>query len=199
MPTATPETRTVTLAGRNFLLRTLNAGDLECLRDFFYSHTPETIQSRYGYMIKDMTPERAAQLVCVDQTHDLALGIFEPTSHNGVLHAVGRYCLDPSGNSAEAAFVVRETMRNFGMARCLLKTLVTTAKARGLAQLWANTAVDNQTMLHILHKAGFKQEKHRTDGTIVMKLNLNQKSVTPKKITPRQKAVKPSRNRLDRR
>ena len=161
-------------ADKTCLLRTLDVNDLERLRDFFYSHTPETIHARYGYMIKDMTPQRAAQLVCIDQTRDLALGIFEPAAGE-ILHAVGRYCMDSTGASAEVAFVVRETLRNSGIASCLLDALVKTAEARKLAFLWASTAPDNHAMLHLLHKAGFKQDKHLTDGNVLMKLVLKSK------------------------
>ena len=188
MSASIPAPKTTVFADKNCILRTLNAGDLERLRAFFYSHTPETIHARYGYMIKDMTPQRATQLVCIDQTRDLALGIFEPAAGE-ILHAVGRYCLDTSGTSAEAAFVVRETLRNSGMAGCLLDALVNTARTRGLVYLWASTAPDNHAMLHLLHKAGFRQDRHLTDGTMMMKLALKRKpAASPRTRSGRKKS-----------
>ncbi|MDD5260859.1 MAG: GNAT family N-acetyltransferase [Methylacidiphilales bacterium] len=167
--------RIVKLHGGQYLLRALGPPDMEQLRTFFYSHTPETIHLRYGYMIKDMTPERAALLVGVDQTRDFALGIFEDSPKGQILDAVGRYCLDDTGASAEMAFVVRESKRGLGMASLLLQTLVDAAQSRHLMEAWASVAPDNHTMLHLLHKAGFKTGKPSSDGNLVWRLGLSKK------------------------
>ena len=165
----------IILADSPYLLRPLDLSDLERLRDFFYSHTPETIHLRYGYMIKDMTPERAFQLVGMDQTRDMALGIFEDTAAGQILHAVGRYCLDESGTSAEAAFVVRESKRGLGMADLLLQHLLATAKSRNLEKIWASVAPENHPMLHVLRNAGFKKENISAEGALVLQLQLKGK------------------------
>ena len=45
----------VTLRGTDYVLRRLRPDDEKRLQDFFYSHSQETIQLRYGYMISTMT------------------------------------------------------------------------------------------------------------------------------------------------
>lgn len=136
-------------------LRLLHGGDEEILRAFFRSHTPETIYERYGYPVPDMNFDRAHQLVGVDQSRDCAVGIFETDARGEALDAVGRYCLDPDGRNAEVAFVVRESKRNLGMAKALLKVLIVTAKARGLDALWAQLAPGNGPMMAVFRRAGF--------------------------------------------
>jgi len=141
--------------GRVGLVRPLRAGDESQLQEFFRSHTAETVYERYGCLISTMTAERASQLVNVDQSRDCALGIFEPTPDGEKLHAVGRYCLDPDGKSAELAFVVRETLRHQGMATILLERLIRTARDRRLARLWAQVNAQNAAMLGIFRRHGF--------------------------------------------
>ena len=139
-----------------YVLRPLQPSDERRLQEFFYSHTQETIQSRYGYMVSRMTRERAYELVNVDQTKDLALTLVEVQGPREVLHAVGRYYLDPDGKSAEVAFVTRETKRHCGLARALFDRMRTIAKKRGLASVHAQVLPENEAMLGL-----FRSYKHK--------------------------------------
>jgi RimJ/RimL family protein N-acetyltransferase len=153
-------------------VRPLRAGDEPRLQEFFQSHTPDTIYERYGCLVSTMTAERASALVNVDQTRDCALGIFAPAPGGEILLAVGRYCLDASGEAAELAFVVRETMRGQGMATTLLRLLSKTARTRGLARLWAQTNNHNADMLGIFRRAGFTLVPEPDNGIICATLAL---------------------------
>jgi GNAT superfamily N-acetyltransferase len=133
--------------GQPYVLRLLGPVDEGRLISFFNSHTEETIRQRYGYHIAEMTHERARRLVGVDQTRDLALG-------EEVLHAVGRYLLDPAGRSAEMAFVVRESKRGLGICTTLLRTLLRIARRRGMSYLYAQVQADNAPMRSIFRRHG---------------------------------------------
>lgn len=153
-------------------VRPLRGGDEPLLQEFFHSHTPDTIYERYGCLVSTMTAERASALVNVDQTRDCALGIFAPAPGGEILLAVGRYCLDASGEAAELAFVVRETMRGQGMATTLLRLLIQTARTRGLARLWAQTNNHNADMLGIFRRAGFTLVPEPDNGIVCATLPL---------------------------
>jgi acetyltransferase len=138
-----------------YVVRLLGPGDRERLRAFFASHSPETIRERYGYLLSDMSPERASTLVSVDQGRDLALGIFGRKAKDEIIHAVGRYCLGGDGLSAEFALVVRESKRRLGMGAFLLRTLVETARRRGLREIWGQVESGNAAMLGLARRLGF--------------------------------------------
>ena len=72
-----PAPETIVSGGAAYSVRPLCSEDEGRLREFFQSHSRETVQSRYGYMISTMTRERARSLVNVDQVRDVALGVFE--------------------------------------------------------------------------------------------------------------------------
>jgi len=161
-----PSSETLQLGTSLYTLRPLNASDKGRLQNFFYSHTPDTIRNRYGYRLTEMTPQRASQLVGVDQLNDVALGIFEGRDDTVMLHAVGRYFSDREDKSAECAFVVRESKRKLGMGSLLLERLITIARARGLHKLWAQVAASNYAMLSVFSKFG-ATIKSQEDTTIV--------------------------------
>ena len=114
------ESSWVKFQNTRLFLRPLHPSDMRGLQEFFYSHDEETIRLRYGYQRDRMTGESAYKLAAVDQTRDLALGIFAEENGRQVMRAVGRYFLDPDGKRAEVAFVVHEATRHSGMAGFLL-------------------------------------------------------------------------------
>jgi GNAT superfamily N-acetyltransferase len=134
-------------------MRALAPGDETRLQEFFHSHSVNTIYDRYGGLVTTMTTERAHELVAVDQTRDCALAIL--SSDGRQIHAVGRYCLDASGDSAELAFVVREDQRRRGLATALLKRLIGVAQDRGLRRLWGQVNTHNAAMLGLFRRHGF--------------------------------------------
>lgn len=147
------------LGGRTYLLRPLGPADEGRLISFFASHTEETIRQRYGYHIAEMTHERARRLVGVDQRRDAALGLFERAADGDeVLHAVGRYLLDPARPTAEVAFVVRETKRNLGICTLLLRTLLRLARERGMSYLYAQVQNGNAPMLAVFRRHGARMK-----------------------------------------
>jgi GNAT superfamily N-acetyltransferase len=149
------EPREIMFGGQPHVLRLVGPADEGRLISFFNSHTEETIRQRYGYHISEMTHERARRLVGVDQSRDLALGVFERAPDGEeVLHAVGRYLIDPAGRSAEMAFVVRESKRGLGICTVLLRTLLRVARHRGMSYLYAQVQADNAPMLTIFRRHG---------------------------------------------
>ena len=149
-----PGPREFRVGARAYTLRRLGPDDAARLQEFFHSHTRETIQLRYGHAVARMTPERAFELVNVDQTRDLALTIVERVGPRDVIHAVGRYYVDTSGTSGEVAFVVHESCRRRGFATRLMQMLVDTARRRGLTSLWGHVRRDNLPMLALFRRFG---------------------------------------------
>jgi GNAT superfamily N-acetyltransferase len=155
-PTACLPPRTIVLRdGRSYRLRPLTAADAGLVVDFFRTLSPETIRSRYGYLIRNMTPERAHELVAVAPKHELPLGILErDESGREVLCAMGRLVVAPDGQSAECAFLVHDRKRRLGMASRLLTYLRLAGRRRGLPRLFAQVRRENRAMLQVFRAAG---------------------------------------------
>jgi len=168
------ESHRLTLADGRYLLRPLHPSDIRRLQEFFYSHTLETIQMRYGYAVTRMPRERAYDLVNVNQGRDLALAIFETQGPREIIHAVGRYYLDDDGRSAEVAFVVRETKRRCGMASTLMDAILAVARRRGLTSVWGRVRKDNLPMLALFRRYGATTTRAEGDenGDLDVRINL---------------------------
>lgn len=170
-PTPNLPNRVMHLPDGEYQLRTLGPNDRRNLQDFFKSHTAETVYQRYGHPVKVMTDDDADRLVGVDQSRDLALTLIEIKDNKDIIHAVGRYCLNPVGKSAEVAFVVRESKRQLGFTTCLMQEMIRVAKDRKLFSLWASVLPSNHPMRKALEKFAFR-EIERDNDEIIFELKL---------------------------
>lgn len=151
-PTATLPPRLVLLRdGRDYRLRPLGPADAPRVSEMFATLSAETVRARYGYLIHDMTPERATRLVTVDPTREVPLGIFSlrPDGSEDRLWAMGRLVHAPDHSSAECAFLVHDSQRRLGMASCLLRHLRVLGRRRGLPRLFAQVRRENKAMLNV--------------------------------------------------
>ncbi|HLP26853.1 MAG TPA: GNAT family N-acetyltransferase [Acidobacteriota bacterium] len=142
--------------GRDYRLRALTSSDAARVAEMFATLSEETIRARYGYLIHDMTAERAARLVDVDPAREAPLGIFEHTAdgHEGRLWAMGRLVHAPDHQAAECAFLVHDSQRRLGMASTLLKYLRVLGRRRGLPRLFAQVRRENKAMLNVFIENG---------------------------------------------
>ncbi|WP_425499850.1 GNAT family N-acetyltransferase [Cerasicoccus fimbriatus] len=168
------EFQRIRIQDKDYVLRPLHPSDERNLQEFFYSHTAETIQKRYGYSVQRMSRERASELVGVNQEQDLALGVFERRGPRQRLRAVGRYYLEEDESSAEVAFVVDETMRRHGLGSLLLKRMMSIAHRRGLQCLWALVAPDNIPMLRLFEKYHGKRVGGISDGMVHIRIPVSE-------------------------
>lgn len=156
-PTATLPPRLVRLRdGRDYRLRPLGPADAAFVAEMFSTLSPESVRARYGYLIHDMTAERAGRLVDVDRTRELPLGIFSlrPDGSEEHLWAMGRLVHAPDHRSAECAFLVHDSQRRLGMASCLLRHLRVVGRRRGLPRLFAQVRRENKAMLNVFIQNG---------------------------------------------
>jgi RimJ/RimL family protein N-acetyltransferase len=144
--------RTMKFGDDEFLVRPLHPKDVMRLRDFFYSHTLETIYHRYFTVKKHLSHEEARHLCSVDYRSRMAFGVFRGADETAKLVAVGRYDLNPRANLAETAMVVGETWRSRGIGTALMKLLLEYAQGQGIRGIRAEVLPGNQGMVR-LHQA----------------------------------------------
>lgn len=142
--------------GRDYRLRPLGPADAPRIAEMFATLSTESIRARYGYLIHDMSPERATRLVDVDPRREAPLGIFEcdAAGREGRLCAMGRLVHAPDNRSAECAFLVHDRQRRLGMASTLLKYLRVLGRRRGLPRLFAQVRRENKAMLNVFIQNG---------------------------------------------
>ncbi|MGJ8673406.1 MAG: GNAT family N-acetyltransferase [Rubritalea sp.] len=142
-----------------YLSRPLHPSDVRALQQFFYAQDEETIRLRYGQAIPTLDEGAAYRMASVDQSHDLAIGMFYRNDHCELLRAVGRFYLDKSGETAEVAFLVHEKARRKGIANYLLSEIAKIAHDRGVKTFWASVQKRNEAMVKLFMSRGAERER----------------------------------------
>jgi acyl-CoA hydrolase/GNAT superfamily N-acetyltransferase len=135
--------------------RPIKPSDERLLREFFYSHSPETIYQRYHMPLKSLSPQQVQHLCTLDYDRQIALIGLVSTGEAEKIVAVGRYELDPSTGLAEVAFTVHDDLQGRGIGTWLMKRLVEVAQARGVRGFVGSVLTGNVKMLNLFHRSGF--------------------------------------------
>jgi len=181
-PSTVPELGKVELKkfrfeGEDYNLRPLCPADERKLQEFFYSHNKETLIFRYNYQPSRMSREKSCDLVSVDQHKDLALCFTEHDHLGEMICAVGRYYYIESTNSAEVAFVIKESKRGKGMAKTLLAEMIEIARQRGVDKMVAYVRRDNIPMLKVFEHHHFVTVPSEDPREVALELPLQNQRI----------------------
>jgi acyl-CoA hydrolase/GNAT superfamily N-acetyltransferase len=165
------ETYRTTRTGLRIFFRPIKISDESLLKDFIYSLSDKSMYRRFISVRKDMPHERLQELVVIDYTQETAIAAVIGSEENEEIVGVGRYFIDSSSHTAEAAFAIRDDYQNRGIGSELLSYLTYLAKRQGLLGFTAEVLAENEPMLHVFEKGGFAMEKRNLAGVLELKMS----------------------------
>jgi RimJ/RimL family protein N-acetyltransferase len=133
--------------------RPIKPSDEENMRRLFYGSSDKAVYFRYFSPIKEMPHKRMQEYTNVDYTHTMSIvGVVEESGTERIV-AEGRYVRTKDGPTADLAIIVDENLHGIGIGTFLLKTLIKTAKGRGIEGFTANVLTDNKPVMRIFEKS----------------------------------------------
>ncbi|MBI3856553.1 MAG: GNAT family N-acetyltransferase [Planctomycetes bacterium] len=141
--------------GLEIRFRPIRPSDERLLKEFFYSHSAETVYQRYHAPLKSLTPQQIQQLCTLDYDRQMAIVGFTREGETEKMAAVGRYVLDPATGLAEVAFTIHDDLQCRGIGTWLLQRLIDIARPRGIHGFVGYVRSSNVRMLNLFHRSGF--------------------------------------------
>lgn len=166
------ETRRVTSAGVEVLVRPIKISDEPLIQDFWYRLSDRSLYLSFASARRDMSHDRLQEMVAIDYTQQMALVAVTLPDEKPEVIGVARYYLNPDIRTAEVTVAVRDDYQNKGVGRELLAYLTYLAKKNGLVGFTAEVLVANAPMQRLFKKMGFDIETVSEDGG-VYELNLS--------------------------
>lgn len=165
--------------GRRVLFRPLRPDDERALRDFFHSHSDETVYLRYGTPLKRLAPKQVQHFVTLDYDRRMAIGAFvAPSETHGSdldrLIGIARYDLDPSTNLAECAFVIHDDFQGQGLGTQLLQKLMRYARSRQIDGFTAQVLARNVRMMRVFARSCSPMTSRLVDGNYELSFRFSQ-------------------------
>ena len=114
-----------------------------------------------------LSPEKIVRFTQIDYDREMAFVAVTTDAKLPSELGVGRYMRNPVGQSAEFALVVADDCQRLGIGGKLLKTLMQTAKTKGIVFFEAEILAANVPMLKLVEKLGFSSESTGDNTEIV--------------------------------
>jgi Acyl-CoA synthetase (NDP forming) len=161
------EKEIVTRAGKRLHLRPIRPEDEPALRAFVRQMSPEDIRLRFFSPLKELDHRFAARLTQIDYDREMALVAIDPEAEETSIWGVMRFSADASGSTAEYAGSVRSDLQGEGLGRILMEEIIACARRRGIGEIWGEVLAENQGMLSLARKLGFRLNRDPDDPSVI--------------------------------
>ncbi|MCP4272961.1 MAG: GNAT family N-acetyltransferase [Gammaproteobacteria bacterium] len=138
------------------LLRPVKLSDESLLKEFFHYLSDESLYKRFISHRKDMPHSRLQEFTVTDNTKELVILATIMKDNKEIVLGISQYGIHGPTHTAEVAFAIRDDYQNKGIGSELIKFLIGYAKKQGLLGFTAEVLNNNQAMLHLFKRHGFK-------------------------------------------
>ncbi|MDD5320705.1 MAG: GNAT family N-acetyltransferase, partial [Methylococcales bacterium] len=144
--------------GANITIRPIRPEDAGMEKDFHHRLSEHTKYFRFMQALQELTPEMIVRFTQIDYDREMAFVAVTEDANMPSELGVGRYLMNPDGNSVEFALVVADDCQCLGIGTRIMKTSMQTAKSKGMSFFEGEVLVVNKPMLSLVKKLGFSIE-----------------------------------------
>jgi acetyltransferase len=146
--------------GEKLRIRPIRPQDEGVLGEFVKHLSREDVRLRFFGPIRELSHEMAARLTQIDYDREMAFLLLD----GEVLLGVGRLAAEPNFEQAEFSLVVASDKQRRGYGELLLRHVVAYARSRGVKQVIGHVLRENQKMLALTERVGFKKQSGTSGG-----------------------------------
>ncbi len=153
--------------GTNVTIRPIRPEDAGLEKDFVHRLSERTKYFRFMQALQELTPEMVVRFTQIDYDREMAFVAVTNDRNKSNELGVGRYMVNPDGQSVEFAVVVADDSQRMGIGTRLMKALLHSAKNKGISFFEGEVLAINQPMLSLVTKLGFSIEPITGDQEVV--------------------------------
>ena len=146
--------------GEKLRIRPIRPQDEGVLGEFVKHLSREDVRLRFFGPIRELSHEMAARLTQIDYDREMAFLLLDGEE----LLGVGRLAAEPNFEQAEFSLVVASDRQRRGYGELLLRHVVAYARSRGVKQVIGHVLRENQKMLALTERVGFKKQSGTSGG-----------------------------------
>jgi acetyltransferase len=156
--------------GTKITLRAIKPEDEPLWLDLLGSCSKEAIYSRFRYNFNYDSHEIATQFCYIDYAREIAIVAEVEEKGEKKLIGVGRLISDLDHESAEYAVLITDAWQKKDLGTILTQYCVEIAEGWNVKRVAAETTKDNQAMIAVFKKLGFKVEFNQDTTVSVHKV-----------------------------
>ena len=173
------ESREVTSGGLSIFVRPIRPEDAPLLMNLFDTLSSTSIYYRFFGHLKSLPHYMLVRFTQVDYDREIDLVAFdEGDKGEEKMLGVARLCTDPDGKRAEFAILVGDPWHGKGVGARLLEISLRIARNRGIETVWGTVLQENEGMLALSRKLGFKISRSVEPGEMELTIDLKSSNLT---------------------
>jgi acetyltransferase len=159
--------------GTPVLLRPMKPEDEPLVSDFLARCSEETVYFRYFRLIKKWTHEMLIRFTQNDYDREIGLMAIGQPPGPEVMLGVSRLVMAADRATAEFAVIVADLWQGKGLGPKLVEGVIDIAREQGVKLLHGEVLAQNQPMLEMVKRLGFKLKKDAAGQTVRAEMVLN--------------------------
>ena len=142
--------------GSNMTVRPIRPEDADMEQEFVRQLSAQSRYFRFMQTVNELTADMLVRFTQLDYNREMALIAVQDKNGKEVELGVTRYVMNPDGQSCEFALVVADAWQNKGIGGQLLGLLIEAAQDRGFRSMSGEILADNQKMIALCKRLGFR-------------------------------------------
>jgi acetyltransferase len=152
--------------GMDITIRPIRPEDSELEQDFVRSLSEQSRYFRFMNSVQELSNAMLVRFTQIDYSREMALIAVTEEHGKEVELGVARFATNPDGESCEFALVIADNMHGKGLGQKLMAALMDAARSKGLKVIEGEVLKNNNDMLHLMDRLGFKAETSAEDESI---------------------------------
>jgi len=159
------------LDGTEVTLRPIRPEDEPLEHEMLSNLSQETLRSRFFSIVKDISHEMLIRFCNIDYDREMAIVAEIKEGMQRRIIGIGRLIVEADFRSGEYAVLVHDKYQGKGLGYKLVDLIIGIAQDKGLEEIYGTVLTENERMLKMSRKLGFKH-KLQPGGTTEVKLAL---------------------------
>lgn len=157
--------------GTPVLIRPMKPEDESLVKDLLDNCSPRTIYFRYFAVVKNWPHESLVRFTQYDYDREIGIAAIGLPPGPPTMMGVGRLVMPPERPDAEFAVIVADPWQGKGLGEKLIERVIEIARENGVQTLVGDVLPENEKMLSLVKKIGFKLLRLE-EGTCKVELDL---------------------------
>ena len=157
--------------GTEVTLRPIKPEDEPLELEMLSSLSQETMRSRFFTLIKDISHDMLVRFCNIDYDREMAIVAELREGDRKKIVGIGRLIIDSDFRSGEYAVLVHDAYQGKGLGYKLLDVMIGIGQEKGLEDIKGTVLTENEKMLRVTRKLGFKTQ-WEPDGITTVTLTL---------------------------
>jgi len=158
--------------GKTYLMRPIKPEDASAIQETIASSDPEDVRMRFFSTLQRLPDVLAKRLTQIDYDREMAFAVIDESGERPEGIGVVRLALDPDRTRGEYAIMVRSDRIGTGLGFRMMQEIVAYARGIGAKQVFGDVLAENNRMLDMCAKLGFKRTGSPEPGVVEVTLDL---------------------------